>query len=290
MAYFPWLVQAATRMSVNHYENFPVASLILPGNIRADVINLYRFARAADDIADEGDLCAEERRRRLGEFRQALTLCTPNQRWKTTGDAELDTIFIPLAQSIERHQLPAQLLGDLLTAFEQDTVTNRYATEDELMRYCHFSANPVGRLMLYLFKQTDVQSLDESDAICTALQRINFLQDVAIDLQKDRIYLPSQALDAAGVTPQDLHNGVVNGAWRQLMAEQIGICRSLMTQGQPLGRRLRGRIALEIRLIIAGGLRILEKIEAVDGDVFRHRPTLTKRDWIALFAQALRAK
>lgn len=282
------VAHAATRMSVNHYENFPVASLILPADIREDVVNLYRFARAADDIADEGDMPAQERRRQLAEFRQALKQCNTASSLPITGLSHLDPIFVPLATSVARHGLPVPLLEDLLTAFEQDTVKNRYDNDAELMQYCRYSANPVGRLMLCLFGQTDAQSVEQSDAICTALQRINFLQDVAIDLKKDRIYLPQQALDAAGVTAQNLQQGVVDAAWRQLMAAQIDICRTLMVQGKPLGYRLRGRIALELRLIIAGGLRILEKIEAVDADVFRQRPTLTKRDWIALFIQAVR--
>jgi squalene synthase HpnC len=275
-------------MSVNHYENFPVASLLLPGKIRADVINLYRFARAADDIADEGDFSAEQRRLKLAAFSEALAQCSTAQALATTGDTSLDPIFVPLSESICRHQLPIDLLADLLTAFNQDTRINRYVTEAELEQYCRYSANPVGRLMLHLFKQTDEQSLEQSDAICTALQRINFLQDVAIDLTKDRIYLPQQALDEAGVTLKALHEGVVDDAWRHLMGQQIAVCRELMARGQPLGQRLRGRIALEIRLIMAGGLRILEKIEAVDGDVFRYRPTLNKRDWIGLMAQAIR--
>lgn len=277
-------------MSVNHYENFPVASLLLPGKIRADVINLYRFARAADDIADEGDFSAEQRRLKLSAFSDALAQCCTTHRLETTGDATLDPIFVPLSESICRHQLPIDLLADLLKAFNQDTRINRYATEAQLEQYCRYSANPVGRLMLHLFGQTDEQSLAQSDAICTALQRINFLQDVAIDLAKDRIYLPQQALETSGVTLKSLHDGVVDDAWRQLMAQQIALCRELMSRGRPLGQRLRGTIALEIRLIMAGGLRILEKIESVDGDVFRHRPTLNKRDWIGMIAQAIHKK
>jgi squalene synthase HpnC len=276
-------------MSVNHYENFPVASLVLPARLRADVVNLYRFARAADDIADEGQMTAQQRREQLGQFRDALLTVVNDPTLRTTGVQTLDPIFMPLSDSITRHQLPVDQLNNLLCAFEQDTIKSRYANETELMDYCQRSANPVGRLMLQLFEQTDTQSLMQSDAICTALQRINFLQDVAVDLEKDRIYLPEDALQRHGITESDLRDGLVNEQWQALMAKQIAICRELMHTGKPLGRRLRGRIALEIRLIIAGGLRILEKIEAVQGDVFRHRPTLTKRDWIGLLWQAIRA-
>lgn len=276
-------------MSVNHYENFPVASLVLPARLRADVVNLYRFARAADDIADEGEMTGPQRREQLAQFRAALLAVANDPAPHTTGVEALDPIFIPLSDSIKRHQLPVDQLNNLLSAFEQDTIKSRYANETELMDYCQRSANPVGRLMLQLFEQTDAQSLVESDAICTALQRINFLQDVAIDLKKDRIYLPEDALQDHGITEVDLRNGLVNEQWQALMTKQIAICRELMYVGQPLGRRLRGRIALEIRLIMAGGLRILEKIEAVQSDVFRHRPTLTKRDWIGLLWQAIRA-
>ena len=276
-------------MSVNHYENFPVASLVLPARLRADVVNLYRFARAADDIADEGEMTAQQRREQLVQFRDALLAVVNDPTLHTTGSATLDPIFMPLSESIKRHQLPVDQLNNLLCAFEQDTIKSRYANEGELMDYCQRSANPVGRLMLQLFEQTDTQSLMQSDAICTALQRINFLQDVAVDLKKDRIYLPEDALQRHGITEANLRDGLVNEQWQALMAKQIAICRELMHTGKPLGRRLRGRIALEIRLIIAGGLRILEKIEAVQGDVFRHRPTLTKRDWIGLLWQAIRA-
>ena len=277
-----------THMSVNHYENFPVASLLLPARLRADVVNLYRFARAADDIADEGDMTPEQRQDQLRQFRDALAMIAQQPNLNSTGTPQLDAIFVPLSGSIARHNLPIEPLTDLLSAFEQDTIKNTYATEADLMDYCRRSANPVGRLMLHLFEQTDKQSFAESDAICTALQRINFLQDVAIDLDKNRIYLPLDAMRQAGVTVEDLKQGVLGDAWRSLVAKQIAICRDLMTQGKPLTRRLRGRIALEIRLIMAGGLRILDKIEAVEGDVFHRRPTLNKRDWIVLLAQAIR--
>lgn len=274
-------------MAVDHYENFPVASMLLPAHIRGDVINLYRFARAADDIADEGSASVAERRAELAKFRYALTLVNEDPAATTVGDRSLDTIFLPLSSTIHKHRLPLSPLTDLLSAFEQDTQVQRYRDEAHLMDYCRRSANPVGRLMLHLFEQTDQESLIQSDAICTALQRINFLQDVAIDLRKQRIYLPADALKTAGVTMEHLIQGCCDDAWQTLMRQQIQICRDLMQQGAPLGRRLRGRIALEIRLIIAGGVRILEKIESVNFDVFNRRPTLNKLDWIQLLARAI---
>ena len=274
-------------MSVDHYENFPVASILLPANIRQDVVRLYRFARAADDIADEGDATPEQRRRELGRFRQALIQISENPTALTLGDKQLDSIFLPLSKTIHRHHLPLALLTDLLSAFEQDTQIHHYRNEAQLLDYCARSANPVGRLMLHLFKQTDAQSLAQSDAICTALQRINFLQDVAIDLTKHRIYIPREAMQEHGVTNEQLQQGRCDGPWSSLMAQQIDICRDLMKRGSPLGRRLSGRVGLEIRLIMAGGLRILEKIESVSYDVFRKRPTLNKLDWLSLIAKAL---
>ncbi|UOD49439.1 squalene synthase HpnC [Orrella daihaiensis] len=274
-------------MSVNHYENFPVASLLLPSSLREDVVHIYRFARAADDIADEGDATASERKSELAKFRHALVLISEQPHTQTVGDPILDDIFLPLAKTIQKHRLPLKPLTDLLSAFEQDTQVQHYRDEDHLMDYCKRSANPVGRLMLHLFKQVDPESLNQSDAICTALQRINFLQDVAIDIRKQRIYLPADALSDAGVTVEHLMQGRCDHAWKTLMRQQISICRDLMQKGAPLGRKLKGRIALEIRLIIAGGLRILDKIEAVDCDVFNHRPTLNKFDWIRMLARAL---
>jgi len=274
-------------MAVDHYENFPVASVLLPAAIRADVVNLYRFARSADDIADEGDATSRERLVALSRYRQALHSIGEDPRLDSVGDEDLDRIFVPLARTIATHRLPLTPFADLLSAFEQDVSVKRYQTEQSLLDYCRRSANPVGRLMLALFKQTDVESLKQSDAICTSLQRINFLQDVAIDFSKDRIYLPKQATEAHGVTLSHFSEQRCDAAWQQLMQEQVQTCRELMRQGAPLGRRLRGRLAWEMRLIIEGGLRVLEKIEAVNFDVFRHRPTLNRADWARLIWRSI---
>ncbi|PHY07810.1 MAG: squalene synthase HpnC [Alcaligenaceae bacterium] len=276
-------------MSANHYENFPVASFLLPKHLRRAVLNIYRFARSADDIADEGDASNAQRLQALQAYRDALQACNaPCVQRPIALDPALDAIFTPLGQTIADHELPLKPFEDLLSAFEQDISQKRYANQAALDHYCERSANPVGRLMLHLYGAIAEDMLAWSDAICTALQRLNFLQDVAIDWQKDRIYLPQQALKRFGVTEEAIANGEVNAAWKALMQDQVTACRGLLHFGQPLGRRLPGRIGLELRLIVQGGLRILEKIEHVDFDVFERRPTLGVYDWTLMLARALR--
>jgi len=276
-------------MSANHYENFPVASFLLPKHLRQAVLNIYRFARSADDIADEGNASDAERLQALKIYHHALNSChKPAAEQVDALEPTLAEIFTPLGQTIAEHSLPLQPFEDLLSAFEQDIVQKRYVDQTALDHYCERSANPVGRLMLHLYGAISQDTLSQSDAICTALQRLNFLQDVAIDWQKDRIYLPQQALERFGVTEQTIANAEVNAPWKALMQEQVNACRGLLHFGQPLGRRLPGRIGLELRLIVQGGLRILEKIEHVDFDVFNRRPTLGALDWALMLARALR--
>lgn len=276
-------------MSANHYENFPVASFLLPKHLRQAVLNIYRFARSADDIADEGDASDAERLQALKTYRHALNTCQKPAAAQTDAlEPTLGAIFAPLGQTIAEHKLPLEPFEDLLSAFEQDIVQKRYLDQVALDHYCARSANPVGRLMLHLYDAVTPDTLAWSNAICTALQRLNFLQDVAIDWQKDRIYIPEQTLRRFGVTEETIANAQANTAWKALMQEQVTACRALLHFGQPLGRRLPGRIGLELRLIVQGGLRILEKIEHVDFDVFRRRPTLGAYDWTLMLARALR--
>ena len=276
-------------MSANHYENFPVASFLLPQHLRQAVLNIYRFARSADDIADEGEASDAERLQALQAYRGALHVCViPPAEQTVAFSPPLDAIFTPLGQTIVDHRLPLQPFEDLLSAFEQDIVQKRYVDQAALNHYCERSANPVGRLMLHLYGAVTPDTLAQSDAICTALQRLNFLQDVAIDWQKRRIYLPQQELNRFGVTEESIANGQTGTAWKALMQEQVTACRALLHFGQPLGRRLPGRIGLELRLIVQGGLRILEKLEHVEFDVFRHRPTLGAYDWALMLTRALR--
>lgn len=268
-------------MAVDHYENFPVASLLLPKRLRRAVTDIYRFARGADDLADEGDAPPTERLAALQAYRDAILLIGKGQ----TPVA----LFQPLAQTITQHALPIAPFLDLLSAFDQDIEQKRYTDFASLLDYCRRSANPVGTLMLHLYQTTDADSLTQSDSICSALQLINFLQDVAIDWQKDRIYLPQEDLIHFGVTEQHIAHAQTDEAWCALMQFQVDRARGLLNSGRPLGRRLTGRIGLELRLIIEGGLRILEKIEHVRFDVFQHRPTLHAHDWALMCWRALRA-
>jgi squalene synthase HpnC len=195
-----------------------------------------------------------------------------------------------LADTISQHQLPLVPFFDLLSAFEQDIQTKRYEDFTALQHYCARSANPVGRLMLYLYNQADKASMTQSDAICTALQLINFAQDVALDWQKGRIYLPNNEMQRFGVSPQSIGEDICDTSFKNLMAFQTERCRSLLKSGEPLGRTLSGRIGLELRLIMHGGWRILDLIEKNQYDVFRHRPTLAKSDWAIMLWRGLLSK
>ncbi len=267
-------------MSLNHYENFPVASVLLPRHLKTAVLNIYRFARSADDIADEGNALPPERLAQLSLYRQALHLIAiPAHEPSEKKFPEFAEIFSPLQKTISTHQLPLTPFYDLISAFEQDIVQVRYADFPSLLDYCQRSANPVGILMLHLYECLDQTSLEQSNSICTALQLINFLQDVAIDWEKGRVYLPQSDMEKFDVTESFIANATTNTAWCALMQFEVDRCRSLLKSGLPLGRRLKGRIGLELRLIIQGGLRILDKLEHVRFDVFNHRPTLRAADW-----------
>jgi phytoene synthase len=267
-------------VSVGHYENFPVASLLLPAPLREPVAVIYRFARSADDFADEGDDPPPARLEKLGRYYSQLTLIGLG---KTPGDS----LFQDVSRIVRQHNLPLILFRDLLDAFSQDVVKKRYATFAEVLGYCRRSANPVGRLLLHLFKRTSEMEFKQSDAICSALQLINFWQDTAIDFAKDRIYLPQDEMARFLVSERDLAEQRCNDAWRNMMAFQVHRSRELMLCGAPLGHSLPGRLGLEIRTTVQGGLRILEKIERVGYDVFRARPILRWFDWPLVLAKAL---
>lgn len=271
-------------MPVEHYENFPVASLLLPARLREPVEAIYAFARGADDIADEGDADADTRLAELAMYHAGIDAI--EFRMPANND-ELRPMFERLERNVREFDLPLQPFRDLVSAFAQDVVKTRYADFDDLLDYCRRSANPIGRLLLHLYGVTDAVSLNRSNDICTALQLINFWQDVAIDIAKPRIYLPQEDLARFGVSEDDLANARDSEPWRALMSFQVARAREIMLRGAPLARRLPGRIGWELRLIVAGGLRILERIETVNYDVFRHRPTLGKRDWPLLAWRAL---
>jgi len=266
-------------MSVEHYENFPVASILMPKRLRKPVAAIYHFARAADDIADEGELSNEERLQRLDDFRDELHHIA-------AGETPLTPLFQHLANEIEQHALPMQPMHDLLDAFSQDVVKKRYANYDELLDYCRRSANPVGNLLLHLYEEATPVNLAYSDAICTSLQLINFWQDVSKDIAIGRIYLPQDDMVRFGVTEEQIVQARCDDAWRKLMKFEVDRARALMLYGKPLGTILTGRIGLEMRMIIQGGLRILDKIEAADYDVFNKRPVLRPFDWVIMLAKS----
>ena len=267
-------------MPVEHYENFPVASFLLPKRLRRPIEAIYRFARGADDIADEGNASDTERLKGLARFAAELDRIE-------SGQAPESPEFAELARVIGEWQLPIQLFRDLLDAFAQDVVKKRYADYAELLDYCRRSANPVGRLLLHLFDRASEDNLRRSDCICSALQLINFWQDIAIDWKKARVYLPQEDLTRFGIDERQIAEGRCSPAWEELLDFEIDRTRQLMLAGAPLVHALPGRFGWEIRLTVQGGLRILERIEKARGDVFRHRPVLGPIDWLRMAGRAL---
>lgn len=268
-------------MSVNHYENFPVASVLMPARLKPAVIAIYAFARTADDIADEGDATPEQRYAALNQYDAELINIHTNI------DSQIE-LFQTLAPVIREHKLPISAFHDLISAFKQDIVTKRYETYDGLLDYCRRSANPVGSIMLHLYQAETTQNLKDSDAICSALQLTNFWQDIAIDWQKQRIYAPSEDLRRFKITEKQIDSEIVDANWQEMMQFQIQRTRALMLSGSPLCKRLPGRIGWELRLVVQGGLRILEQLEKANGDIFQSRPKLKSLDWLFMFWRALR--
>jgi squalene synthase HpnC len=269
-------------LPVDHYENFPVASWLLPAALRTPIEAIYGFARGADDVADEGSASDAQRLSGLDEYLRALDAI----------DAGRDpgARFTRIAAAVRDYGLPTSLLRDLIDAFKQDVVKKRYATYAELMDYSRRSADPVGRLVLHVFERVNPgaeYSRDASDAVCSALQQINFWQDVDVDWRKARIYVPQEDLARFGVAEEAIAAQRVDDRWRGLMAFECARSRELLMRGMPLAKALPGRLGMEIRATIAGGSRILDKIDAAQGDVFTRRPTLTKLDWVRILAGAL---
>ena len=266
--------------SVGHYENFPVASRLVPAAMRPAIVSIYRFARAADDLADEGDASPGERLAALELFARALDAI---ERGETPPLAP----FPALAQTIRTHDLPVAPFHALLSAFMQDCTKTRYRSFSDLADYCSRSANPVGRLVLALFRRNSPANDAASDAICTGLQITNFLQDVAVDWRKGRVYLPQDELKRFGVARTQIAHGRVDARWSAMMAFQTARARRLLDAGRPLLPALPWRMRLEIAAVIAGGQRILSRIDAVQGDVFKRRPVLGTRDWVVVAARTL---
>ena len=278
------IIDQSQSLASRHYENFPVASVFLPRHLRAPIALIYSFARQADDFADEGDLSIEERLALLDEFRQQLDLLQAYIKPKRE-------FFLVLGEMIRSKKLPLSPFYDLLNAFSQDVVKTRYANYDEVLAYCAQSANPIGRLLLHLYGQASPENIKVSDHLCSALQLINFLQDIADDFiknaSKQRIYLCQDEMAKFGVTEQMIADQVVNANWQQLIRFNLNRASSLLQAGKPLGRILKGRIGFEMRMIIAGGERIICKLDQVNGDIYQHRPTLQPLDWLRIFFKAL---
>lgn len=283
----PISTKAAYRHCLNmarqHYENFPVASWILPRHMRLPVAAIYAFARSADDLADEGQQDDASRIEALDEMGQQIDATY-------AGQPPNDPIFIALGDTIQTFDLPAELFHDLLSAFKQDVTHKRYADFGELMDYCRRSANPVGRLLLHLDGSTDRKSLGHSDALCSALQLINFYQDMAQDYDEmGRIYIPQDEIRAAFVNDSYFKNRITDGPMILLMRKQFQRANKLLNDGAPLGKRLKGRFGLEIRLITAAASRVLQKLDQQDDDMFS-RPRLKAGDWLWIAWTAIRAK
>jgi squalene synthase HpnC len=276
--------QAPIAVPVSHYENFPVASWVGPPALRAAISAIYGFARGADDIADEGDDPPAVRLADLDRYARML------DRIEIASDARVEPPgppFEALAAAIRRHALPIAPFRELLSAFRQDITKPRYADIDELFDYCRRSANPIGRLLLHLYGVSAEVELGRADAICTGLQLANFWQDIALDWAKGRVYLPVDDMARFGVSERQIADGIADERWRRLMAFEVARTRDLLRSGLPLASALPLRARLELKMVVAGGLRILRAIDLAQGDVFRRRPVLGRRDWAMMFAATL---
>ncbi len=309
---FPTLPRVASRnarcaaaripsVSVDHYENFPVASMLCPPRLRPPIVAIYRFARTADDMADEGEAPATQRLAELAAFRLALQAVCTAQTSVIASAAELEAkpvvqgsawpqIFGPLADQMKIWSLPAAPLNQLLDAFEQDVRNPRYANRAELLAYCALSANPVGRLLLHLWGLHDALAQHQSDCICSALQLINFWQDLSVDLPRSRCYVPQSDFTAHGLNAVGLLAQPNAENSRALVRSLCEWARSLMLEGAPLPLRVPGRAGLELRLVVQGGLRILEKIAAMNHSSAQRRPKLTVADVPLLLWRGMRAR
>jgi len=265
-AYTRWLARA-------HYENFHVASLLLPARLHQDFYNVYAYCRWADDLGDE-----------MGDPAESLRLL---EWW----GAELEAmyrgqathpVFLALRSTVERHGLPREPFKDLLRAFRQDQVVSRYKDWPDLLAYCRYSANPVGRLVLALFGYSDPERTRLSDATCTALQLANFWQDVSADLEKGRLYLPLELLARHGCHLEDIQARRTTPAFRAAMKEAVERAREFFMEGLPLAGMVSRRLAVDVELFSRGGLLILEKIERMNYEVLRARPVVTRADRLRL--------
>lgn len=267
-----------------HYENFPVASIALPKHLRHPISLIYNFARQADDIADEGHHKPEHRLAMLAGYKKQLDLINAKQKSNSA-------FFVEFGKMIETYQLPLEPFYDLLDAFSQDVVKTRYANFDEIKDYCKRSANPIGKLLLHLFEKATPENIAYSNNVCTALQLINFYQDIAIDFDttfhKSRVYLCQDEMESFGVTEAQIASQHINLHWEQFMMFNIERAEGMLQAGKPLEQILPGRMGFEMRMIIGGGEQIIYKLKKVRGNIFKHRPTLKAWDWPLILLKAL---
>jgi len=270
------------QLARTHYENFTVGSWLLPRRLRDEIAAVYAFARGADDIADEGEP-GPHRLRRLGLWKEKLLACAQDP------EAVDDPVFLALGYTIARHALPVGTLGDLLEAFRRDAAgeTRSFATFSDVLAYCRYSANPVGRIVLALFGYQDAERQERSDDICTALQLTNFWQDVAQDHARGRVYVPEEDLGRFPGSREAIAAGRANPAFRGLLAFEVERTRTLFTRGLPLAGLVEGRLAREVRMFAGGGLALLDRIAAVDHDVLGARPTLGRADLVRIMWRGL---
>lgn len=273
-----------TKLAQQHYENFPVASIVLPKHLRYPIALIYHFARCADDFADEGHRTQAERLSLLQHYVNELDII------KANGKSD-SAFFTEFAQMIQDRKLPLKPFYDLLAAFKQDVTQMRYANFEEVLAYCTRSANPIGILLLHLFNKATPENLAYSNNVCTALQLINFYQDIAIDFDANfhqrRIYLCQDELEQFGITEQQIAEQIITPNWTQLMLFNIERAEALLQAGKPIGHILPGRMGLELRLIIGGGEAIIRKLKKTNGDIFNHRPTLKAWDWPFIIIKAV---
>lgn len=271
LAYTRWL-------ATHHYENFHVVSFLLPKRLHQDFYNVYSFCRWADDLGDE-----------IGDTKESLRLLAW---WRTElqamyAGAPSHPVFVALQDTAQGHHLLQETFDDLIKAFEQDQVVTRYRNFDELFEYCRYSANPVGRLVLGLCGYRDAARHELSDATCTALQLANFWQDVIVDLEKDRVYIPLDVIARHGYSVEALFARRFEDRFREVMKDSIAVARDLFLKGLPLAGQVDRRLAIDLELFSRGGLKILEKIEQQDYNVLRARPKISKVERVGLLLGAL---
>jgi hydroxysqualene synthase len=267
------------RLARSHYENFPVASLFVPKEKRRYVWSIYAFARVADDLADEGDTPPQRRLEQLARWGEYLDECYESK--------PSHPIFIALGRTVQRFNIPKELLANLLTAFRMDVTQKRFGTFNDLLYYCSHSANPIGQLVLHIFGNATERNVALSDNICTALQLANFWQDVVVDLQKGRLYIPLEDCKRFGYTEHEVECRVVDDRFRKLMEFEVSRTRDLFVAGKPLLKEAVPALHRELSLTWHGGMRILEKIESLDYDVLHSRPALSFMDKLTILSTSL---